>query len=217
MTASPIVSTTEFTTDSTPHVKHALVDYPILPLLRQRWSPRSFADRPVEPAKLLSILEAARWSASGGNGQPWYFLLAKREDQEEYAKLAACLNPSNAEWADQAPVLLLTVASMVTSNGRPNRHAFHDVGLATQNLTIQALSLALYVHPMAGFSADKARELFAIPEGYEPVTMLALGYLGEAEALSEQRRQQETAPRTRKPLSEFVFSGSWGRPAGLLE
>jgi len=120
----------------------------------------------------------------------------------------ACLFEGNAEWARQAPVLMLTVAKMSTSSGRPNGHAFHDVGLATQNLTLQASALGLYVHVMAGFSADNARQMLGIPDGFDPVTMIAVGYLGDPETLSEQRRQAELAPRTRRPLAEFVFEGA---------
>ena len=129
----------------------------------------------------------------------------------------ACLVEANREWASHAPVLLLTVATMTTSSGRPHRHAFYDVGLATQNLILQAMALDVYVHPMAGFDVDKARTLFDIPEGYEPVTMLALGYLGDPETLDAKRREQELTPRKRKALREFVFEGAWGRTAGLVE
>jgi nitroreductase len=198
-------------------IKQAVPAYPIHPLLAQRWSPRAFAERPVEEAKLRSMLEAARWSASAGNGQPWHFIVAVREDPEAYSKLASVLTPGNAEWAAAAPVLMLSVAKMVTSSGRPHSHAFHDVGLASQNLTLQATALGLYVHPMAGFSAENARLLYAIPEEYEPVTMLAIGYLGDPQTLGEQRRQQELAPRTRKPLAEFVFGEMWGEAAHLVE
>ena len=170
----------------------------------------------MEPAKLRSVFEAARWSASGGNGQPWYFIVATQEDPAQFARLAACLNPGNV-WATKAPVLILTVAKMTTSSGRPHTHAFHDVGLATQNLTVQATALDLVVHPMGGFSAEKAVETYGIPDGYAPVTMLALGYLGDPELLEEPRREQELQPRTRKPLGEFVFAGAWGDPAELVE
>lgn len=202
---------------SSREIKQADVAYPIHPLLQHRWSPRAFADAPVEQAKLLSMLEAARWAPSGGNAQPWYFIVATKDDEEGYARLASCLNPGNGEWATQAPVLILTVARMVTSSGRKNGHAFHDVGLASQNLAIQATALGLYVHPMAGFSADTARTLYGIPEDYEPVTMLAVGYLGDPESLPEQRRQQELTPRVRRPLDEFVFSGTWGHPSPVIK
>ena len=108
---------------------------------------------------------------------------------------------------------MLTVAKMTTSSGRPHRHAFYDVGLATQNLILQAMALGLYVHPMAGFDGEKARTIFGIPEGYEPVTMLALGYLGDPETLDAKRREQELTPRKRKALREFVFEGEWGKTA----
>jgi nitroreductase len=198
-------------------VKQAAVDHPIHPLLQERWSPRAFDARPVEEAKLRSLLEAARWAASSGNGQPWHFIVATQAEPEAFAKLASCLNPSNAEWAAQAPVLLLTVAKMITSSGRPHRHAFHDVGLAVQNLSIQATVLDLYVHQMAGFAAEDARLLYGIPEEYEPVTMLAIGYLGDPDTLPEQRRASELSPRTRKPLAEFVYGETWGRPSSLVE
>ena len=198
-------------------IKQAETAYPIHPLLQNRWSPRAFASRPVEIGKLRSVLEAARWSPSGGNVQPWRFVVATQDDPAACAALASVLNPSNAEWAANAPVLILTVAQMITPSGRSNGHAFHDVGLATQSLIVQALSLGLYVHPMAGFSTEKARAVVGIPDNYEPVTMLALGYLGDPESLSEQRRTQELAPRVRKPLDELVFGLQWESPSKLLE
>lgn len=207
----------EQTVVSSREIKQAATAYPIHPLLQERWSPRAFADTPVEQAKLLSMLEAARWAPSGGNAQPWFFILAAKEQEEEFAKLASCLFPGNGEWAAQAPVLMLTVAQMVTPSGRKNGHAFHDVGLATQNLAIQATALGLHVHPMAGFSAETARTLYGIPDDYEPVTMLAVGYLGDPESLSEQRRQQELTPRVRKPLDEFVFTGTWGHASPIVK
>jgi nitroreductase len=198
-------------------IKQAHPDYPIHPLLEQRWSPRAFDARPVEPEKLRSIFEAARWSASGGNTQPWYFVAGTQDNSEAFAKLAGSLNPTNAEWAAKAPVLVLTVARVVMENGRIHTHALHDVGLATQNLMLQATALDLYVHPMAGYSAEKAREALGIPEGYEPVTLLAIGYLGDPDSLPENRRQQELTARARRPLADFVFEGAWGEPAPFVQ
>src|SRR5919108_5670718 len=112
--------------------------YPIEPLLQQRWSPRAFADRPVEPEKLLRLLEAARWSASTANQQPWYFIVATKEDATEYARLLSCLRENNQQWAARAPVLMVSVAKLsFDMNGQPNRYAFHDVGLAVRNLLPQ--------------------------------------------------------------------------------
>ena len=139
--------------------------YPIEPLLKQRWSPRAFADRPVEIEKLLSLWEAGRWSASCANQQPWYLLVATKEEKTEYARLLSCLRENNQLWASQAPVLMVSVAKLsFDMNGQPNRYAFHDVGLAVANLIVQATALGLYVHQMAGFYPDKVRELYGVPD-----------------------------------------------------
>ena len=196
--------------------KLADTNHPIHHLLHQRWSPRAFAARPVEQAKLMSLIEAARWSPSGSNSQPWSFIVAAQEDAVTFGKLVDCLNPSNAEWAAQAPVLILSVAQTVNSAGKPMRYAFHDVGMAEMSLIVQAMALDLHVHPMAGFSAERACAAFAIPEDHEPVAMLAVGYLGAPEQLNERRRSQELEPRTRKALHEFVFAARWGEAAPLL-
>ena len=196
-------------------IKHAQTDFPIHPLLGERWSPRAFADRQVERADLLSLFEAARWSASGGNGQPWSFVVATQAEQETYAALAGCLAASNAEWATRAPVLVLGVTLTVRKN-QPYRVGLFDLGLAVQNLTVQATSLGLVVHPMGGFSKEAARERFEIPADHEPVVMLAIGYLGDPAILSEQNRDRELAQRQRKPLDEIVFGKRWGEPSPLL-
>jgi len=198
--------------------KPADTTYAIEPLLQQRWSPRAFAARPVEPAKLLRLWEAARWSASCTNQQPWYFIVATKEDPVEYARLLSCLRENNQQWASSAPVLMVSVAKLAFDmNDQPNRYAFHDVGLAVANLIFQATALGLYVHQMAGFYPDRARELYGIPEGFEPVAGIVLGYPGDPAILSEELRQRELAPRTRKPLESFIFQGAWGQTSPLAK
>jgi nitroreductase len=197
-------------------VKTAVPDYPILDLIAKRWSPRAFADRPVESEKLRSLFEAARWAASSFNGQPWRFFVSTRDDAEGFEKLASCLNPGNA-WAKKAPVLALSVASLnFEHNNAPNRSAVHDVGLAVGNLSLQAISMGIYLHQMAGFSVDAARQLLGIPDGYVPVAMIAIGYLGDPGTLPDDLQAREMAVRQRKPLAEFVFSGRWGSVAGIV-
>ncbi len=192
--------------------------YPIEPLLAQRWSPRAFADRPVAPAQLLSLLEAARWAASCTNQQPWYFLIATKDTPDEYARLLSCLRETNQAWASHAPVLMVSVTKLTfDSNNQPNRYAFHDVGLAVANLCIQATALGLFVHQMAGFYPDKVRELYGVPDGFEPVGGIVLGYPGDPAALPEELRQRELAPRTRKTLDTFVFQGEWGQTSALVQ
>jgi nitroreductase len=164
---------------------------------------------------LRRLLEAARWAPSSGNEHPWRFIVGAREDGEAFESLLSCLNLSNQIWAQHAPVLLLTVASMTFHhNGRPNRHAFHDLGLATANLFVQATAMGLSTHPMAGFDVERARATCAVPDGLEPVTMIAIGYLGAPELLDEKLKQRELTPRTRHPLKEFAFKGRFGDELG---
>lgn len=174
-------------------------------LIRTRWSPRAFSNREVAPEELHALLEAARWAASSFNEQPWRFLIAGRADGEAYRKLFESLVDANRKWAGDAPVLLLTVSKRTfTHNGAPNRYALHDAGMALANLMLQATSMGLSVHAMGGFDHDKARAAFGVPDEYELGAVAAIGYpLGEAPS------------RSRKPLSELVFSGAWGKPASL--
>ena len=191
--------------------------YPIHDLLTKRWSPRAFADRPVEPDKLLRLLEAARWAPSSYNEQPWAFLVATKDRPEDFQKMLGCLIEFNRSWASAAPVLLLAAARLAFDrNGQPNRHAYYDLGQAVACLTIQATEDGLGVHQMAGILPDHARQVLAIPDGWDAVAAIAVGYPGSPESLPEQLRQREMAPRTRKPLADFVFEGGWGKkPEGI--
>lgn len=190
--------------------KPATNQYPIQELIKQRWSPLAFNTRPIEPEKIGSLLEAARWAASCFNDQPWFFIVATQDNTKEYEKLFSCLVEANQKWAKDAPLLMLSVARLsFQQNNKPNRHALHDVGLAMGNLTLQAQSLGLFLHQMGGFDADKARTLYNIPEDYEPVAAIAVGYPGNVNQLDADLQQRELSPRSRKPLTDFVFSGTW--------
>lgn len=195
--------------------KPATTQYPIHGLLARRWSPRAFADRPVAPDVLRSLWEAARWAPSSANQQPWSFLVATKNDQQEFDRLLSCLVEGNQVWAKQAPVLMVSVAGKLDRDNDPNAHAWYDVGQAVADLSVQATALGLFVHQMAGILPDKIRELYQIPDSHEPVTGIALGYPGTPEQLSDKLRQRETAPRTRKPIGEFVFTGRWGQKSKL--
>ncbi len=189
-------------------------EHPIHDLLKHRWSPRAFVDKPVPRDAILSLLEAARWAASSYNEQPWRFILATKEDPKEYQRALECLVPQNQAWARLAPVLVLTVTKeQFTLNGSPNRVAEHDVALAMANLTVQATALGLCVHQMGGVDLDKVRATYGVPSGYKPVTAAAIGYEGPADLLPENLREAEVAERKRKPLKELVFTGAWGKPA----
>jgi nitroreductase len=200
-----------------PREKPAPADVPIGELIGRRWSPRAFEPRPVEPEKLRSLFEAARWAASSSNAQPWHYIVAAKDDAENFARVLECFNESNQAWTKNAPVIGLSVASLkFPQTGKPNRFAFHDVGQAAATLAIEAVALGLQLHQMGGIFPDKAREIFSIPEDYEVVAGLALGYPGDPASLPDPLRERELQPRQRKLLSEFVFSGKWGRPAAML-
>lgn len=187
----------------------------VLPVVLRRWSARSFAKREVDPADLRKVFEAARWTASSYNEQPWRFLLGTR-NSSTYKKIFSTLIPFNQSWAGAAPVLILGVASTkFAHNGSENRVALYDLGAAASYLTLQAAELGLTTHQMAGFDQDAARKAFAIPDDYILGAVIALGYQGEPAVLGdEQLIEREIGPRTRKPLSEFVIS-AWGEPAEL--
>jgi nitroreductase len=132
--------------------------------------------------------------------------------------LLGCIVPANALWAGKAPVLMLSVAKLTyDSNGAPNRHALYDVGQATANLAIQATALGLALHQMGGFDMERARKEFSIPEGYEPVAAIAVGYPGDPASLPESLRARASAPRSRRELGEFVFTGRWGKTSPAVE
>jgi nitroreductase len=198
--------------------KPAPTDHPVSEVLKQRWSPRAFSDKPPSPDVLRSLFEAARWAPSSSNEQPWAFLVASKDDSETHAKLLSTLVEANQVWAKHAPVLgIAVVHKTFAKSGQPNRTAFYDTGAAVANLTAEATSRGLFVHQMAGFEPKKASELFHIPADWEPIAAFVLGYPGDPESLPEPYLSREKNPRTRKPISEFVMSGDWGKPASFLE
>jgi nitroreductase len=197
--------------------KRTPFDFPIHDLVAERWSPRAFSDKAVPPDVLQSLFEAARWAPSSSNEQPWVYIAARKEDAEAFEKLLGVLVPTNVLWAKNAPVLGLAVAELAfAKSGSPNRNAQYDVGAASAWLTVEATSRGLYVHQMGGFEAEKAREVFEIPTGWQPIAAMAIGYPGDAESLPQPLLDREKAPRTRKPLSTFVMSGKWGQKAPFI-
>jgi nitroreductase len=197
--------------------KPAPASYPIEDELKQRWSPRAFSDRMVEPEKLLSLWEAARWAPSSFNEQPWYFLVATKDNDAEFQKMLACLVEGNQQWARTAPVLMISVAKLqFDKNGKPNRHAFHDVGLAVAGMIFEATDLDLFVHQMAGFSPERVNEAYGVPAGFAPVAAIAIGYGVEMADIPDDLKERELAPRQRRPLEAFVFQGAWGHPSPLV-
>lgn len=199
--------------------RHASPDHPILPILAERYSPYAFQAKPVEQQKLLSCLEAARWAPSSYNEQPWRFFLAQRADAPAFEKLLGCLVEANRQWARHAGALIITATRRAfTRNDKPNRVCEHDVALAAANLTIQAQHLGLHVHQMAGIEPSVCRSQLEIPEGFDPMTAIAIGYAAEPDAFEGDPAlaDRDRGPRTRMPLSDWVFDGKFGQPAPLV-
>lgn len=191
--------------------KPAQTQFHIHDLLARRWSPRAFDERPVDTDTLRTLFEAARWAPSSNNEQPWRFIVATKQHQTDWNRLLECLAEGNRRWAFRAPVLVLSVASLhFEDDGKSNRHAFHDTGLATENFVLQATAQGLVAHQMAGFDVEKARLDLRIPTGYEPVAMIAVGYPGDPALLPERLRERELRPRDRRPIGEWTFAGQWG-------
>ncbi len=198
-------------------VKKASTDFPIHEPLTARWSPYGFGDRPVAKADLCSLFEAARWAASSYNEQPWSFFVATRENPDEFARLLSCLVEGNQGWAKAAPVLVLGVVNLRFSrNDKDNRAAVHDLGLAAGNLVVEATTRGLSVHQMIGILPDKAREVYRIPEHSEAWTAMAIGYRADPATLPDALKERDLTPRQRKPMSQFVFTGTWGESSPLV-
>ena len=195
--------------------KPANTDRPILDCLSQRWSPYVFDPRTVEDADWATLFEAARWAASSYNEQPWRFILVKRDDAG-YGEAVGCLMDANQGWAQHASGLIFTVVSRsFARNGNPNRVAEHDLGLAVGNLSAQATSMGLVVHQMGGVNLTKVRQTYSIPDGFDPVTAVAVGYAGDASGADAGLVERDASPRIRRALSESVFGPKWGSSATL--
>jgi nitroreductase len=197
--------------------KPAESKYALHDLIRNRWSPYALSPKRIEPAVLGSLFEAARWAPSSYNEQPWCFVLATQDHPAEFARLLGCLVEFNQGWAKNAYALAISCAKLAfDKNGKPNRHAYHDVGMATQNLFLQAEAHGLHCHGMAGFDEDKARSTLQIPDTHDPVAAIAIGYhaddLSKVDAKLVERDQ---LPRTRKALRDCVYTGAWGQNATL--
>lgn len=176
----------------------------LTPLIRNRYSPRAFTARGVTAVELERMFEAARWAPSCYNDQPWHFVYATKEDAAAFANILSALVPFNQGWAQHAPVVGFAVArSAFAQNGKPNGWAHYDTGAAMSQLTTQATSEGLVVHQMGGFDPAKAREVLALPAGYEPAAAFVIGEAGTLEG-------EDAAPGERKPVSEFVFRGRFG-------
>jgi nitroreductase len=186
--------------------KSADLYHPVATVIKERKSLRAYDPRPIEPEKIKTLFEAARWAPSSSNEQPWMYIYATKEHQPElWEKLFSCLNDGNKLWAAQAPLLILSLTrTTFERNGMPNQYAHYDLGAANSHLALQATDLGLQLRQMGGFSQAKAAALLNIPDAYTQGAMIAVGYPGDAEQLPESLRLRELAPRERILQSEFT-------------
>ncbi|HEY8355202.1 MAG TPA: nitroreductase family protein [Methylophilaceae bacterium] len=195
--------------------KPALTQVPIDATIAARWSGRAYdASRVVTREQVIALLEAARWAPSCYGDQPWRFIVWDRNtDATAWQQAFECLVPGNQAWAKDAPVLLLVAAdSLFNHNGKENRWAQYDTGAAAENLCLQAASMGLMAHQMAGFDPDRARAVSGVPERYALMAMITVGYPADIATLSGEALERETSVRTRRPLGELFFNGIWGKP-----
>jgi nitroreductase len=185
----------------------SIIESAVLGIIKDRRSRRAYSEKPIEPEKLKSLFEAARWAPSSNNEQPWTYIYATKDQPELWNKLFDVLNDSNKAWAAHAPLLVLSMARKnFTANGKPNGNAKYDLGGANAFLTLQATEFGMNTHQMGGYDHQKAIANLNIPEGYELGVMMAIGYYGDPETLADHLKVRELAPRHRYMQQEFVFN-----------
>jgi nitroreductase len=178
-----------------------------LEVIEKRRSSRAYAETPVAPEKINALFEAARWAPSSVNEQPWAYLYATKDQLELYGKIFDALVEGNRIWAKQAPLLVVAmVRKNFVHNQKPNNSARYDLGSANAFLSLQATQLGLNVHQMGGFDREKLQASLNIPSSHEPVVVLAIGYLGDIEALPENLKMRDLAPRERYTQESFVMN-----------
>jgi len=165
--------------------------------IAKRWSPRHYSQEKIPTKHINIIFEAARWSPSGHNYQPWYFYFAKK-GTSAYNKLFSTLDKYNQSWAKTAPLLILACAITSNIEGKKNIYAFYDLGAASFSLILQAQSLGYYSRQMALFDKQKVKEFFKLKKNLAPYVIIAMGKIGDYKKASKQVVGYELDPRPRK-------------------
>lgn len=191
-------------------------------VLHRRWSTRVFDPaHTLSDAELTVLLEAARWTPSAGNSQPWAFLVGRRGDATHRA-FVELLSRGNSFWAPRASALVLTLHQVASEPGSEfpySDYAAYDLGQAAAHLSVQAMAADLHVHQFAGFDHDRAAEVFAVPAHWRVTTGIAVGRPAPVSSIEEQEPSlavRERILRSRRPLTDSVFQGTFGTPAAFL-
>lgn len=188
--------------------KPANTTYDIVSNIRDRWSPRAFTDEPISKQVLGSLLESVRWAPSSMNEQPWRLIYAHK-GSDGFEKISETLMEGNS-WAKEAPLLMLTFAKTTFDrNGKTNRTAHHDLGIAMGQMGIQATDMGISLHQMGGIHLEKVKNLFHLPDNIEPVAAVAIGYVGDPDSLGDELKSRELAQRKRLAIEDFAFENAW--------
>ena len=181
-------------------------------LIEQRWSARGYdPTAEISVDDLTSVLDAGRWAPTWGRVQPVRFIVGRRGD-ETFAGISENLTRGNSGWAPASAALVLVCTAAEPDDEKARTYAAVDVGLAVSQMILQAVSIGFNAHPMAGFDADGARRRFAIPDDRRPLVLLGIGATADPEHVAPEIRERDERPRTRLPLPEVAFSGTWGQP-----
>lgn len=186
--------------------KSSECESPVLDVIRDRRSRRAYDSTPISEDIIRSLFEAARWAPSSVNEQPWLYIYAHK-GQELWSAIFESLNDANKIWAESAPLLVASLTrNRFLRNDRPNTSARYDLGAANAFLSLQATHHGLNVHQMGGFNTDKLREALSVPEDFDPVVVMAVGFPASADILPEPLKLRELAPRERYLQKEFVMN-----------
>lgn len=196
--------------------KNIIISQEVNPLIYNRWSPRVFdPKKKITHEQILSLAEAARLAPSCFGDEPWRFIFFNKDnDAESYDKAFHCLGEWNQRWVKNCPLIIICLHDTAfRKNDNKNKWGSYDTGAAAQNLCLQATDLGLMAHQMGGFSVENVINTFEIPDRYNPISMIAVGYKSTNLSLVDEEFQKtEIEPRKRRALDENFFSNSWGNP-----
>src|SRR6187399_3363041 len=182
-------------------------NYPINPLILNRWSPRAMTGEALNDDDIMSLFEAARWAPSSYNNQPWRFIYAKR-NTEHWDRFFNLLAEGNKNWTKNAALLVVIISRKnFEFNEKPAITHQFDAGSAWENLALEASTRGIVTHGMQGFDYEKAREQLRIPSNFNIMAMIAIGIKGPRENLPPNLQEKEF-PNHRKELSEIVMEGA---------